>query len=68
MCFLAVQNSSIGDLVTESVTQSLRTLLVDIQKLITLRPFRHLIRVMRRHVLTFTDKDTNNSHLLRTDR
>ena len=51
--FLAVQNSSIGDLVTNSLTQSLRVLL-----LLTLQtdprdllPLRHLIRVMRRHDL-----------------
>ena len=30
--FLAVQNSSIGDLVTDSLSQSLRTFLLDIQR------------------------------------
>ena len=57
--FLAVQNSSIGDLVTDWLTDSLthwlRTLLIDIQKnnLLDFRHFRHLIRVMRRHDLTY---------------
>ena len=52
--FLAVQNTSIGDLVTDSVTDWLRVLL-----LLTLQsdprdlwPLRHLIRVMKRHDLT----------------
>ena len=52
--FLAVHNSSIGDLVTHSLTHSLRVLL-----LLTLQsdprdlwPLRHLIRVIRRHDLT----------------
>ena len=30
--FLAVHNSSIGDLVTNSLTDSVRTLLIDIQR------------------------------------
>ena len=63
MCFLAIQNSSIGDLVTESVTQSLRTLLVDIQKLITDEETCTDLQKDKDN-----DKDTNNSHLLRTDR
>ena len=59
--FLAVQNSSIGDLVTNSLTDSLRVLL-----LLTLqsdprdlRRLRHLIRVMKRHDLTEKDLPTN---------
>ena len=32
LVFLAVQNSSIGDLVTDSLSHSLRTLLIDIKK------------------------------------
>ena len=52
--FLAVQNSSIGDLVTNSLTHSLTVLL-----LLTLLsdprdlwPLRYLFRVMRRHDMT----------------
>ena len=52
--FLAVHNSSIGDLVTHSLTNWLTVLL-----LLTLQsdprdlwPLRHLIRVMRKHDLT----------------
>ena len=58
--FLAVQNSSIGDLVTQSLSHSLRTLLIVIQKNnpIDFRPPRHLIRVMRRHVLTYKKTET----------
>ena len=53
--FLAVQNSSIGDLVTHSLTHSLtdslRVLLLLTSKSDPrdLWPLRHLIRVMRRH-------------------
>ena len=51
---LAVQNSSIGDLVTHWVTNSLRVLLLLILQSDPrdLWPLRHLIRVMRRHDLT----------------
>ena len=58
--FLAVQNSSIGDLVTHWLTDWLRVLL-----LLTLQsdprdlwPLRHLIRVMGRHDLTEKDLPT----------
>ena len=53
--FLAVQNNAIGDLVTESLTESLSewffilTLQSDPRDL---WPLRHLIRVMRKHDLT----------------
>ena len=51
--FLAVQNSSIGDLVPwsvrPSVTTNNQTLQSDPRDL---RPLRHLIRVMKRHDLT----------------
>ena len=62
--FLAVHNSSIGDLVThsltDSLTDSLRTLLIVIQKNnpIDFRLPRYLIRVMRRHVLTYKKTET----------
>ena len=49
--FLAVQNSSIGDLVTDSLTQSLSHFYFCHTKSNTrdLRPLSHLISVMRRH-------------------
>ena len=56
--FLAVQNSSIGDLVTDSLTHSLTHSVTDFYFCHTtsipwdLLPLRHLIRVMRRSDLT----------------
>ena len=59
--FLAVQNSSIGDLVTHWVTHWLSHSLTDFYFCHTksnprdLLPLRHLIRVLRRHDLTERD-------------
>ena len=53
--FLAVQNSSIGDLVTDSLTDWLTntTFTFDIQRAtLETSDLRHLIRVMKRHDLT----------------
>ena len=61
LTFLAVQNSSIGDLVTDSLTDWLTK---DFTKChtknnpIDFRPPRHLIRVIRRHVLTYKKTET----------
>ena len=58
--FLAVQNSSIGDLVTDSLTHSLTEDFTNWHtknNIIVFIPSRHLIRVMKGHVLT--PKKTN---------
>ena len=67
--FLAVENSSVGDLVTHSLTDSLTQSLTDFYFCHTksnprdLRPLNHLIGVMRRHDLT--EKDIPNSKNLK---
>ena len=55
--FLAVQNSSIGDLVTQSLTKDFTNCHTK-NNPIDFRPPRHLIRVMRRHVLTYKKTET----------
>ena len=57
MMFLAVQNSSIGDLVTQSLTKDFTNCHTK-NNPIDFRPPRHLIRVMRRHVLTNKKTET----------
>ena len=52
-CFLAVQNSSIGDLVTHSLTHFYFCHTKSNPR--DLLPLRHLIRVMRRHDMKIFD-------------
>ena len=61
MSFLAVQNSFIGDLVTDSLTHSLTKDFTNCDTKnnpIDFRLPRYLIRVMRRHVLTYKKTET----------